>query len=82
MKKTRQPDYYTSSEVMCFIKSNEELIYVESGVEGALIRIKDIPDFIVDINRRFGTTDNEYYEPIITTKGEFLDKVTPDMRKK
>lgn len=56
-KRPEQPDYYNSSEVMHLVKSNEELIYVQDEVCSAIIRVKDIPDFIVDINRRFGETD-------------------------
>ena len=65
-------------------------------MSSAIIRVKDIPDFIVDINRRFGETDFEFanldsfynignvrcFESIITTKGEQLDEVDPAIKEK
>lgn len=92
MKEPEQPYYYTPREIMKLIRDNEELVYVQDEIGRAIIRKKDIPDFIVYINREFGKTDFSFAEvsiietnsktfyPIITTKGEFLDEVKPEIR--
>ncbi len=89
MEEPEQPEYYTSKEIMKLIQSKEELIYVQDEMGEAIIKVKDIPDFIIDINRKFGTTnlyfcniDSKYYDEIITTKGEQLDKIKPYMKEK
>lgn len=89
MEEPEQPEYYSSTEIMKLIQSKEELIHVEDELDEAIIRVKDIPDFIIDINRKFGTTnfyfsniDSKYYDEIITTKGEQLDKIKPYMKEK
>ncbi|MBO6195369.1 MAG: hypothetical protein J6O56_03360 [Bacilli bacterium] len=51
------------------------------------MKYEDIPDFIVDVNEKFGSKDLkiiEYgagsLEPIITTYGMFLNKCDPEVR--
>lgn len=92
MEIPEQPYYYTPREVMKLIRDNEELVYVQDELQSAIIRKIDIPDFIVDINKKFGETDfdfaeisivetgSKFFYPIITTKGKFLDEVKPEIR--
>lgn len=92
MKKTEPLDYYTPREVLKFIKTNEELIYVQDEIGKAIIRKKDIPDFIVYVNRKFGETyfsfaevsiietNSKIFYPILTTEGNFIDEAKPEIR--
>lgn len=92
MKKTEPLDYYTPREVLKFIKTNEELIYVQDEIGKAIIRKKDIPDFIVYVNREFGETyfsfaevsiietNSKTFYPILTTEGAFIDEAKPEIR--
>lgn len=90
MKRPKSLEYYTSIEVKHFIENNEEFVLADDGIEQAIIRLKDVPDFIVGINRKFGTRDfqffsmnkYDYYHPDIITIGEVLEKVKPDMKEK
>lgn len=81
--------FYNEAEIQKIIKSKEQLYYVDDGIDEAIIRLKDIPDFIVDINRKQGMVDLKFYkvgggsfEPVITTMGEYLNKVKPVIREK
>ena len=81
--------FYSEDEIKNLIKSKAELFYVDDGVDEAIIRLEDIPDFIVDYNRNFEIRDlkfykvgKEIYEPDIITMGEFLHKVKYSLREK
>ena len=81
--------FYTEDEIRELIKSNAELFYVDDGVDEAIIKFEDIPDFIVDYNRnleirdlKFYKVGKDVYEPDIVTIGEFLDKIKPDLRER
>ncbi len=70
------------------LESKERLTYAGDGKSEVVIRYKDIPDFIVDYNDKFGQTDLKFYEydtwtisPIITTFGVFLNRCDPEVRK-
>ena len=79
-------EFYTEEEIREMINKNERYVYVDNGLENFVIRRQDIPDFIVYINREFGSTDLEIFDPeegnlvIIRTCGEFLDKCEPEVR--
>lgn len=80
--------YFEISEVKNILKNKEKLVFVDDGINELIIKYKDIPDFIVDVNRRIGMRDLKFYDyynpsmtPIITTFGEFLDKCNPKVRK-
>lgn len=84
-----QVRFYTEDEIRDLIKSNAELFYVDDGVDEAIIKFEDIPDFIVDYNRnlemrnlKFFKVGKGVYEPDITTMGEYLDKINPDLRER
>ena len=81
--------FYTEEEIKELIKSKEELYYVDDGVDEAIIKFEDIPDFIVDYNRNFEMRTLKFfkvgkgvYEPDITTMGEYLDRINPDLRER
>lgn len=79
-------EFYTEEEIREMIKNKEPYVYVDDGMTQVVIRKQDIPDYIVYINREFGSTDLEIMDPqegnlvIITTYGEFLDKCEPEAR--
>lgn len=35
----------------------ERLVFIDDGVDEAIGRFRDLPDIIVDLNRKFGTKD-------------------------
>lgn len=81
--------FYNEGEIRDLIKSKAELFYVDDGIDEAIIKFEDIPDFIVDYNRnleirnlRFFKVEKDVYEPDITTIGEYLDKINPDLRER
>lgn len=81
--------FYTEDEIREIINSKVELYYVDDGIDEAIIRFEDIPDFIVDYNRKFEMRDLKFfkvgkdiYEPDITTYGEFLNSISPDLRER
>ena len=88
-KKDFEVRFYNEEEIKELIKSKTELFYVDDGVDEAIIKFEDIPDFIVDYNRNLEMRDLKFfklgkdvYEPNITTIGEFLDRINPDLRER
>lgn len=88
-KKEFEVRFYTEDEIKELIETNEELYYVDDGVDEAIIRFEDIPDFIVDYNRNLEVRDLKFYrvgkdvyEPDITTYGEFLNTIKEDLRER
>lgn len=79
-------EFYNKSEIKKFIESKTKYVYVDDGYDEVIIAKKDIPDFIVYVNRELGNIDLKIYDPekdpslIITTFGEFLDKCNPEVR--
>ncbi len=81
--------FYDEKEIRNIITNKEELYFADDGIDKVIIKFDDIPDFIVDINRKQGVVDlkfykmgNDLYQPDITTMGEYLDKVKPEIREK
>lgn len=73
--------FYKVDEIVKILKNKERLVYVDDGFDEVIIKYDDIPDFIVDINRRIGKCDLKFFdynnpsiEPIISCYGEFLNK--------
>lgn len=83
---TKMIEIYNKKETEKFIKSKEKYVYVDDGVTEVIIPRKDIPDFIVYVNREIGMVDLKIYDLendpslIITTMGEFLDKCDQNVR--
>ena len=81
--------FYSEDEIRKLIKNKAELYYVDDGIDEAIIRFEDIPDFIVEYNQKIGMRDLKFfkvgkdvYEPDITTCGEFLDRIKPELRER
>lgn len=78
--------YYNTDEIKKIFKTRERLVYVDDGLYELVIRYKDIPDFIVDVNDRIRMTNIkvfDYRDPsitLLTTCYEFLDKCNPKVR--
>ena len=75
-------------EIIKLLQSKERLVYVDDGIEEAVIRYKDLPDFIVDYNEKCGLKDIKVYDyenpnmdkPLLDTFGVFLNKCEPKVR--
>lgn len=87
----KEPEFkfYNEKEIKKIIKSKEILYFADNGIDEVIVKAKDIPDFIVDVNIKCGSTDfkfyrvgNDVYEPEIKTMGMFLDKIKPEVREK
>ena len=66
---------------------NERLVFVDNGIDEFIARFINLPDIIVDLNRRFGSQDLKVFnfiepeeKPIITTNGMYLNKISLDDR--
>ena len=66
---------------------NERLVFVDNGIDEFIAKFIDLPDIIVDLNRRFGNQDLKVFnfiepeeKPIITTNGMYLNKISLDDR--
>ena len=88
-EKEPQFKFCSEEEIRKIIKSKEKLYFADDGIDEVIVKAKDIPDFIVDVNIKCGSTDfkfyrvgNDVYEPEITTMGMFLDKIKPEIREK
>ena len=81
-------NFYKRDEIKELLDSDTRLVYADDGVDEVIIRYEDIPDFIVDVNDKFGSKNLKFtdyasgnFEPIITTFGMFLNKCDPEVRK-
>ena len=79
---------YNEEEIRKLLNDKVKLVYVDTGMEEIVVRYEDIPDVIVDINDKLGSTDLKIYdfessifEPMITTFGPFLNRCDPNVRK-
>ena len=66
---------------------NERLVFVDNGIDEFIARFINLPDIIVDLNRRFGSQDLKVFnfiepeeKPIITTNGMYLNKISSEDR--
>lgn len=66
---------------------NERLVFVDNGIDEFIARFIDLPDIIVDLNRRFGSQDLKVFnfiepeeKPIIITNGMYLNKISSEDR--
>lgn len=81
-------EFYTEDEVRKILENKEKLVYVDDGIEEAVIKYEDLPDFIVDYNRKCGIKDIKVYDyekpdmdnPLLDTYGEFLNRCDPKVR--
>lgn len=83
---TKMIEIYNKKQTEKFIKSKEKYVYVDDGTTEVIIPRKDIPDFIVYVNREIGMVDLKIYDfenvssLIITTMGEYLDRCDSNVR--
>ena len=66
---------------------NERLVFVDNGIDEFIAKFMDLPDIIVDLNRKFGIQDLKVFnfiepeeKPIITTNGMYLNKISSEDR--
>lgn len=76
----------TQDEIEEIYYSDERKVFVDTGIDEFIALYKDVPDIIVDFNRKLGSVDLKIFdfetaEEIITTFGHFLHKANPDVRK-
>lgn len=80
---------YNEDEIKQLLSSNEKLVYIDNGIDEFVARYEDLPDIIVDVNEKFGHTENLkvydfnnplYKIPILTTIGYFLNKCDSNVR--
>lgn len=79
--------FYEISEIKKILKNKDRIVIVDDGYNELMIKYNDLPDFIVDVNRRIGMCDLTVYDyhnismtPLLTTIGEFLNKCNPKVR--
>ena len=48
---------YNKDEIKEILTSNERLVYVDTGNEEIVSKYNDLPDIIVDINDKIGSTN-------------------------
>ena len=89
MNDNREIKFYTNEEIEKLINEiqSERLVFIDDGIDEVIGRFKDLPNIIVDLNRKFGSKDLKIRnfiepedEPIIETFGMFLHKISPEDR--
>lgn len=89
MNENKDIKFYAKEEIEKLINEREieRLVFVDDGIDEVIARFKDLPDIIVDLNRKFGSRDLKIYnfiepedEPIITTLGMYLNKISSQDR--
>lgn len=89
MNENKDIKFYAKEEIEKLINEREieRLVFVDDGIDEVIARFKDLPDIIVDLNRKFGSRDLKIYnfiepedEPIITTFGMYLNKISSQDR--
>lgn len=75
----------TQDEIAEIYYSDERKVFVDTGIDEFIALYKNIPDIIVDLNKKLGSVDLKIFdfetaEEIITTFGHFLNRANPDVR--
>lgn len=76
---------YNEEEIKKLLESKTKLVYVDTGMEEVVARYEDLPDVIVGINEKLGSTNLKVSNypsnvPILTTSGYFLDRCDRKVR--
>ena len=89
MKDNIEIKFCTNEEIEKLINEfqTERLVFIDDGIDEVIGRFRDLPNIIVDLNRKFGSRDLKIYnfiepedEPIITTFGMYLNKISSQDR--
>ena len=89
MNDNNEIKFYTEYEIEKLINEieTERLVFIDDGIDEVIGRFRDLPDIIVDLNRKFGNKDlkirnfiDPEEKPIIETFGMFLHKISPEDR--
>ena len=89
MNENKDIKFYAKEEIEKLINEREieRLVFIDDGIDEVIARFKDLPDIIVDLNRKFGSKDLKIYnfiepedKPIITTFGMYLNKISSQDR--
>lgn len=89
MKDNIEIKFCTNEEIEKLINEfqTERLVFIDDGIDEVIGRFRDLPNIIVDFNRKFGSKDLKIRnfiepeeEPIIETFGMFLHKISPEDR--
>ena len=75
----------TQDEIAEIYYSDERKVFVDTGIDEFIGLYKDIPDIIIDFNRKLGSIDLKVFdfetaEELLSTFGHFLNKANPDVR--
>ena len=78
--------FYNKQEIKKLLNDKTRLVYIDTGIEEVVAKYEDLPDIIVDINEKMGSTNLKVSDypsavPILTTIGYFLDKCDSNVRK-
>ena len=59
MNDNREIKFYTNEEIEKLINEiqTERLVFIDDGIDEVIGRFKDLPNIIVDLNRKFGSKD-------------------------
>ena len=79
--------YATYDEISKMYFSEKDLAFIDYGDEEIIGYCSDLPDIIVDINRKLGTRDIKVYsfetgQELLTTYGQYLNTVAMHLREK
>lgn len=89
MLKNNKLNQYNEAEIKELIDNDVKLVFLDTGFNEVVVRYDDLPDIIVDLNKRFGVDALNVYDikdfyfktPIITTAGMYLKKCDSNTRK-
>lgn len=89
MEENKLFNFYNKNEVKKILREKERLVFVDDGIDEAVIKYKDLPDFIVDVYEKTRVDRLKVYDfenpnmdkPLLTTIGQFLDKCDSQVRK-
>lgn len=77
--------FYNKEEIKKLLEDKTRLVYIDTSIDGIVAKYEDLPDIIVDINEKFGSTNLKVSDypsnvPILTTIGYFLDRCDRKVR--
>ena len=82
-------NFYSEEEIEALLKSDERLVYIDTGSEEVVAKYDDLPDVIVALDKLFDHQVEltvldfkhpDYGNPLATTYGCFLNQCDPEIR--